>query len=429
MKWLTHYEDSNWKIEVTATQDDEFDWFYYQWEKSFIRLTAKAVSTVDTLIVNGEEYKFYSNGETSIIEITDEVRAFPDGWQVQINDENGIVDYIEFYIVKGERQTADNFEELPAEIPYDSRVNQNIINDSLINQSSNLYGFAERFVNMIAGHTYTFSANGNNFSAQNGKTLKVFIYNLDFAFERSVVINSGSDETKSVTFVCPDSGYYTIKSFYFDETEPRYGTVKLNWYKLEFGNVATDWCPMGGETGYIPFYIQASERLTAFDKLDGGFDYYLQDKTTNIDFKSLLSAYDIYLRLKQEGGEKQFQFMQPVCMGEMLLFQWVSRFGVKKSWWFKIDREIFSSDKNVSLQTLDNNYNVLKNKKQSIQVSHKNADIITQKYLSDIVLSDEVYIYSDGEKLRVNVATNEFEVTEKKRDINLLINKTAYDTI
>ena len=113
----------------------------------------------------------------------------------------------------------------------------------------------------------------------------------------------------------------------------------------------------------------------------------------------------------------------------MLLFEWTSRFGKLKSWWFKIDREIFSSDKNVSLQTLDNNYNVLKNKRQSIQVSHKGADIITQKYLSDIVLSDEVYIYSEGEKLRVNVATNEFEVTEKKRDINLLINKTAYDTI
>lgn len=429
MKWLTHYEDSNWKIEVTATQDYEFDWYFYQWEKSFIRLTAKAVSTVDTLIVNGEEYKFYSNGETSIIEITDQVRAF-ENWQVQIDDENGIVDYIEFYTVKGERQTADNFEELPAEIPYDSRINQNIIQDSLINESSNLYGFAERTVSLKAGHTYTFSANGNAANALNGKFLRIYIYSSDWSFVQIINISESYDITKHVTFTAPSvDTYVNIISFYYDETAPRDGSVKVNWYKLEFGNTATDWCPMGGETGYIPFYIQASERLTAFDKLDGGFDYYLQYKPNNVDFKGLLSAYDMYLRLKQEGGENQFQFIQPACMGEMLLFQWVSRFGVKKSWWFKIDREIFSSDKNVSLQTLDNNYNVLKNKRQSIQVSHKNADIITQKYLSDIVLSDEVYIYSDGEKLRVNVATNEFEVTEKKRDINLLINKTAYDTI
>ena len=175
MKWLTHYEDSNWKIEVTATQDEGFDWFYYQWEKSFIRLTAKAVSTVDTLIVNDEEYKFYSNGETSIIEITDQVRSYTSGIVNFINLSNEYVYELEWVQINGEKFTADNFEELPAEIPYDSRVNQNIINNSLINEESNLYGFAERFVNMIAGHTYTFSANGNNLNAQNGKTLKVFI--------------------------------------------------------------------------------------------------------------------------------------------------------------------------------------------------------------------------------------------------------------
>ena len=266
MKWLTHYEDSNWKIEVTATQDYGFDWFYYQWEKSFIRLTAKAVSTVDALIVNGEQYKFYYDGETSIIEITDQVRAFLDGWQVQIDDENGHVDYIEFYIVKGERQTADNFEELPAEIPYDSRVNQNIINESLINESSNLYGFAERTVSLIAGHTYTFSVNGNAKDAMNGKYLRVFLFSYDWSFVQTINISESYDITKHVTFTAPSvDTYVNIRAYYYDDTTPRDGTVKLNWYKLEFGSTATDWCPVDGEDGYIPFYIQASEWLTAFD--------------------------------------------------------------------------------------------------------------------------------------------------------------------
>ena len=95
MKWLTHFENSNWKIEVTATQDVEHDWFCYQWEKSFIRLTAKAASTDGVLIVNGEHYVFYYNGETSIIEITDQVRVF-ENFQVQIDNLSGHVDNIIF---------------------------------------------------------------------------------------------------------------------------------------------------------------------------------------------------------------------------------------------------------------------------------------------------------------------------------------------
>ena len=71
----------------------------------------------------------------------------------------------------------------------------------------------------------------------------------------------------------------------------------------------------------------------------------------------------------------------------MIRFEWIGRFGVKKSWWFKIDKTIYSTSKTLDIQTMDNGFNTLKDKNTNLIISHRNADNLTQNYLSDIVLS------------------------------------------
>lgn len=117
------------------------------------------------------------------------------------------------------------------------------------------------------------------------------------------------------------------------------------------------------------------------------------------------------------------------CWTDKILVEWISAFGFPKSWWFQVDGEIYGSDKTLNLQTMENGYYTLKNKRVSVRIKHTRADNTTQKYLSDIAMSDEVYVYEGLTKLRVRLADNAFEITQGKRDVQLLINKYAYDTI
>lgn len=110
---------------------------------------------------------------------------------------------------------------------------RNLILDSLINSESNQYGFAIRHVNLQAGGEYVLSINGNTANAQNGKYLRVFIHKLDWSFIKYVDINSAANVTNSIKFTIPETIQYTISAYYHDETEPRTGTIRLNWYKLE----------------------------------------------------------------------------------------------------------------------------------------------------------------------------------------------------
>lgn len=109
----------------------------------------------------------------------------------------------------------------------------NLIANPFVNQSSNVYGFAHRYVQVEAGKTYTLSVNGNAANALNGKSLRVFIYKADWTWERALEITEEFNTTKSVTFTSDETTELIISSYYFEYTEPRTGSVTVNWYKFE----------------------------------------------------------------------------------------------------------------------------------------------------------------------------------------------------
>ena len=300
MNWTILFENDWWKIESNL-----FNYIYlygYTWEKTFIKITCKNIDEQAYLVIDGVEYAFFRDGESSLIEITDDIRS----------NESGVIDIsftpwgtiysLNYISVAGVRPTTDNLTLLPGFIPF------------------------------IRGNEFWVQVYGRQDYRKNDNT----------------------------------------------------------------------WQPFYGNEGVLSAVDVNSK--TGFILLLRGYD----GPTPN-------NEYNVFELLS--------------CSGEYITVEWVGRFGFKKSWCFKIEREISSTSKQLALQTLDSGFNVLKNKRKAVQVIHRKADHTTQQYLSDLVLSDEVYVYSGTEKIQVDVDTNSFDVTEKKRDIQILINLAAYDTI
>lgn len=183
-----------------------------------------------------------------------------------------------------------------------------------------------------------------------------------------------------------------------------------------------------------PFYVQFIENMETLRRDNGytrAYTVVFNDSggVASWDWRDEYSTYKAALWVKTSSTSFYTNFINKSCWTDKILVEWMSAQGQKKSWWFQVDGVIYGSDKTLNLQTLENGYTTLKNKRVSVRVKHRNADNTTQNYLSDISMSDEVYVYDGTTKIRVRLADNAFEVTQGKRDIQLTINKYAYDTI
>ena len=195
-------------------------------------------------------------------------------------------------------------------------------------------------------------------------------------------------------------------------------------------NITYDDEKITGDIFYLPgkpFYIQFLGQKADYYNTSGGFNLLNNagaNGTYNISsfptFNDVIRYYDGPV----PSGET-INFVVPTCLTKYTLVQWLGRSALIKSWVFEIKSVIHFSDKILNLQTMENGYYVYKNKRENVVVKHSLANTRIQHYLSDLVISDEVYI--DG--VRAKVADNAFEVTQGKRDVQLTINKYAYDTI
>lgn len=121
----------------------------------------------------------------------------------------------------------------------------NLVRNSKKNETSTAYGFATANVDLKEDIEYTFSVNGRSSqqALNEGHYLSVFLYKPDWSWSFSVEIKETEDITKFRTFKVPTTGGYSIGAYLFPSGGTRTGTVTVNWYKVERGNVATDWSP------------------------------------------------------------------------------------------------------------------------------------------------------------------------------------------
>lgn len=417
VQWTTHFENAQWKVESNAVVSDVNRFF--TWEKSFIRVTWKVAGEIFCYI-NGEKYNFYRQNEQVILEITDNVRSMFEG-EVRITDYNDDLLYnVRWERRRGQRAVSSNVAFLPREIPY-SGVN-NL--EFFLELSYKCEGFDSLGAwRQITGDDWI--TNPYIMPVEDDYTLRKSVLNLTDTLRVADTTNFEINETSGAY----GFGLRTVdlkkgETYKFSANGNSAGAAigaTLRVYVLKLtGTYFEEILEIDNDanvTQSVTFEAPETATYTiASYYYPGGFS---GDVTVNWYKMELISG-------------RQTRLIDLPCTNEHILFEWTGRFGVKKSWWFKKESVISEATKTINLQTLDNGFNTLKDKNTNLIISHRNADNLTQHYLSDIVLSDEVFCYPDEtveSKLQVRVETNSFEVGINNRDIVLTINKNAYDTI
>lgn len=108
-------------------------------------------------------------------------------------------------------------------------------NTMTINETSSAYGFARRTLYLKKGSKYrlTFSGRIDAQAKSDGKELRVFVWQTGWAWSKSVAVSNTYDSVGILDFDdVPSDGEYQLTAYMYDITDPRTGTVTLNWIRL-----------------------------------------------------------------------------------------------------------------------------------------------------------------------------------------------------
>lgn len=108
-------------------------------------------------------------------------------------------------------------------------------NTMTINETSSAYGFARRTLYLKKGSKYrlTFSGRIDAQAKSDGKELRVFVWQTGWAWSKSVTVSNTYDSVGILDFDdVPSDGEYQLTAYMYDSTDPRTGTVTLNWIRL-----------------------------------------------------------------------------------------------------------------------------------------------------------------------------------------------------
>ena len=124
----------------------------------------------------------------------------------------------------------------------------NLCPNSFINETSSMYGFGTRRVQLSANHTYTLVVNGRVIDGDGH--LETYIYKPDWTESVNRGTWSKTDATYSMQITPKTTGTYEINSYSFLKQQTAGGNVHVNWYKLTEGGypVSGIWSPSPSDT-------------------------------------------------------------------------------------------------------------------------------------------------------------------------------------
>lgn len=108
-------------------------------------------------------------------------------------------------------------------------------NTMTINETSSAYGFARRTLYLKKGSKYrlAFSGRIDAQAKSDGKELRVFVWQTGWAWSKSVAVSNTYNSVGILDFDdVPSDGEYQLTAYMYDSTDPRTGTVTLNWIRL-----------------------------------------------------------------------------------------------------------------------------------------------------------------------------------------------------
>ena len=108
-------------------------------------------------------------------------------------------------------------------------------NTLTVNETSSAYGFARRTLYLKKGCKYrlTFSGRIDAQAKSDGKELRVFVWQTGWQWSKSVAVSNTYNTVGTLDFDdVPSDGEYYFTAYMYDSTDPRTGTVTLNWVRI-----------------------------------------------------------------------------------------------------------------------------------------------------------------------------------------------------
>jgi hypothetical protein len=193
----------------------------------------------------------------------------------------------------------------------------NLLPNSIINETSNAYGFGVRSLKLENGKTYTLSASGiipNDLENYQNMVLAVFIYRLKDSQDTNdtsqigkewaegsvnvqIAYNSAKREVAqvaSVSFTANRTGTYYISSYLYNKTQGQSGNsgtrtypVTTLWYKVEEGSTATPWVANDNDERHVDNYIMNPLAVSATKEVNSDFS---SSEVTNNEYGKVLQV-------------------------------------------------------------------------------------------------------------------------------------------
>ncbi|HFI0405031.1 TPA: hypothetical protein ACGOYB_001119 [Streptococcus suis] len=120
----------------------------------------------------------------------------------------------------------------------------NLVKNSKINETSNLYGFGTRRVRLEAGKKYWFGARARKNGGTADKKTRVYIYSSDWREERVLAFSSNEFTEKFTQFIPTRTQEYLVSSYWFPNGGDRSGRAEVDWYMVTEGTFKpSTWSP------------------------------------------------------------------------------------------------------------------------------------------------------------------------------------------
>ncbi|MGQ7497792.1 gp58-like family protein [Streptococcus suis] len=173
----------------------------------------------------------------------------------------------------------------------------NLVINSKINETSNLYGFGIRRVRLEAGKKYWFGARARKNGGTADKKTRVCLYSSDWREERVLEFSNDEFTEKFTQFIPTRTQEYLVRSYWFPNGGDRSGHAEVDWYMVTEGTFKpSTWYPAPEDQ-----QSYADTKIAEYkNTVDGQFTNLqssINGKVSQADFQRVQTTSQLYERI------------------------------------------------------------------------------------------------------------------------------------
>lgn len=146
----------------------------------------------------------------------------------------------------------------------------NLVPDSKLGESSNLYGFGTRRLTLEAGKSYWFAARAKKTGGTSDKTTAIYLYNANWSESYRLAFQESNYDIKSLSFTARHTGTFSISSYWYPSGGDRTGTADVDWYLVVESAIApTTWSPHPDDLTLATDFNRVKETAHLYERVLG----------------------------------------------------------------------------------------------------------------------------------------------------------------